>query len=195
MNNIYIDLGKKLTEQQIREVAKKYDVPYASLKAVILTEARSDGFYSHTLIPVVRFENHIFHKKTNGIYAKSHPTLSSKTFTNKYNKQGYNEYLRFLQAYDIDSDSAIWSTSWGIGQVMGFNFAVTGAMNLHQFMNNMFDSESKQIEAMMGFIKANGLLQAMRNSDWSTFARGYNGKDYALNKYHTKLASAYKQYA
>lgn len=195
MSNIYVDLGKKLTEQQIKDVAEKYDVPYASLKAVILTEAKSDGFYSHTLIPVVRFENHVFHKKTNGIYAKSHPNLSSKTFTNKYNKEGYAEYMRFLQAYDLDADSAIWSTSWGIGQVMGFNFSVTGAMNLNQFMINMFHSEAKQIEAMMGFVSSNGLLPAMRNMDWSTFARRYNGKDYALNKYHTKLANAYERYA
>lgn len=195
MNNIYIDLGKKLTEQQIKEVALKYQVPYASLKAVILTEAKSDGFYSHTLIPVVRFENHIFHKKTNGIYTANYPHLSSKSFTNKYNKEGYAEFIRFLQAYDLDADSAIWSTSWGIGQVMGFNFPVTGAMNLQQFMKNMFESEAKQMDAMMGFVKSNGLLPAMRNMDWSTFARVYNGPDYALNKYHTKLDTAYQRYA
>lgn len=195
MSNIYIDLGVKLTEQQIKNVAAEYDVPYASLKAVIMTEAKSSGFYDNTLIPVVRFENHIFHKKTNGQYTQSHPHLSSKSFTNKYNKTGYAEYLRFLQAYALSADSAVWSTSWGLGQVMGFNFPLTGASSLKQFMVNMFESENMQLEAMMGFIKGNGLTESMKSRDWVTFARRYNGEDFAQNRYHIKLADYYKQYS
>lgn len=195
MKELLQNIGKVLTEQQIKNTAIDFEVPYAAVKAVVLTEARSEGFYAGTLIPIVRFENHIFDKRTKGKYRDTHPHLSSSTFTNKYNKVGIPEFYRFLEAYKLDTDAAIWSTSWGLGQIMGFNYNLVKCASLKQFMEIMFMSEYDQLMLMMQFIKNNNLLDYMKKQQWDKFALSYNGKDYKMNKYDEKLAKYFKQYS
>ena len=77
---------------------------------------------------------------------------------------------------------------------MGFHWKSLGYESLQAFINDMYESEAKQLEAMIRFIKVNGLLLALKNKDWVKFARGYNGSGYAKNKYHIKLANAYAKY-
>ena len=36
--------------------------------------------------------------------------------------------------------------------------------------------------------------KALKDKDWSTFAKLYNGPEYAKNKYDSKLSSAYLKY-
>lgn len=36
---------------------------------------------------------------------------------------------------------------------------------------------------------------ALQSKKWATFARLYNGSEYAKNQYDTKLLNAYKAYA
>jgi len=193
--NIFSDLGKTLSEDQIKSIASLYNVPYASVKAVVLTEAQSSGFYAGTMIPIVRFENHIFHQKTNGYYTKLNPEISSAVRTNQYNKNGYAEFVRFQKAYRLDSDAAIWSTSWGIGQIMGFNYDLVGCKSLNEFASRMFDSELSQINIMFEFIRKKGLISSMQTQNWKHFALIYNGPKYAENQYDKKLEKYFNQYS
>ena len=39
------------------------------------------------------------------------------------------------------------------------------------------------------------LQEAIQNKDWKTFARLYNGANYAVNKYDVKMAQSYKKYS
>ena len=84
------------------------------------------------------------------------------------------------------------STSWGLGQVMGFNHKACGYSTVESFTQDMYISEGKQLLAMCGFIKSKKLHDALRTKNWNKFAYGYNGEAYAVNAYHTKLASAYQ---
>ncbi len=59
------------------------------------------------------------------------------------------------------------------------------------FIDDMYESEAKQLKAMGMFLKANGLISKLQRHDWAGFARGYNGSAYAKNQYDTKLAAAY----
>lgn len=77
---------------------------------------------------------------------------------------------------------------------MGFHWKSLGYNSLQEFVNAMYESEAKQVEAMMKFIKANGLLVHLKSKNWVKFARGYNGVGYAKNNYHIKLANAYNKY-
>lgn len=195
MSQILQDIGKKLTREQIKILASEYNIPYASLMAVIKTETLSTGgYYPNTLIPVVRFENHKFHEFTGGKYIETNPTLSSVKFTNKFNLKGINEYYRFLQAYAIDKNAAIKATSWGLGQVMGFNYTVC-APTLNAFVRLMYKSEYDQLIAVLKYCEINNLLRHLRTKDWDAFAEGYNGKYYRRNQYHIKLANWYEQYS
>jgi peptidoglycan hydrolase-like protein with peptidoglycan-binding domain len=47
---------------------------------------------------------------------------------------------------------------------------------------------------MQGYIVATGLDRALRDHRWADFARGYNGKNYAVNAYDTKLHDAFQHY-
>ena len=37
-------------------------------------------------------------------------------------------------------------------------------------------------------------MEALRNHNWSSFARGYNGPDYKVNQYDTKMKENYELY-
>ena len=74
---------------------------------------------------------------------------------------------------------------------MGFNFKACGYNNVEDYVNAMYVSEGKHLEAFGGFIKSVNLVRHLVTKDWAAFAKGYNGPAYAQNKYDTKLAAAY----
>ncbi len=61
----------------------------------------------------------------------------------------------------------------------------------------MYITEKEQLLAMGKFFVKHpkNLIQLMKDKNWDRFAFYYNGSAYKLNKYDTKLATAYKKYA
>lgn len=191
---------KTLTNEQIKDLANKHGIEYAGLKAVVEVEASGKGFIGD--VPKILYEPHIMHRlltKKNYItirnnLMKAHPNLCYPRWgTYKYGAESI-QHRRLEIASQFNRDTALESCSWGLGQVMGFNWKSLGYESLQAFINDMYESEAKQLEAMIRFIKVNGLLLALKNKDWVKFARGYNGSGYAKNKYHIKLANAYAKY-
>jgi hypothetical protein len=95
----------------------------------------------------------------------------------------------------VDRTAALESASWGLFQIMGFNYASSGFGNVEQMVTAMFESEGKQLAAFVSFLKKNGLDKSLKDKNWKVFARGYNGPKYAENKYDTQLAAAYAKYS
>lgn len=191
---------KILTNEQIKDLANKHGIEYACLKAVVEVEASGKGFIDD--LPKILYEPHIMHRlltKKNYItirnnLMKAHPNLCYPRWgTYKYGAESI-QHRRLEVASQYNRDTALESCSWGLGQVMGYHWKSLGYESLQAFINDMYESEAKQLEAMIRFIKVNGLLLALKNKDWVKFARGYNGAGYAKNKYHIKLANAYAKY-
>ena len=191
---------KTLTNEQIKDLANKHGIEYAGLKAVVEVEASGKGFIGD--VPKILYEPHIMHRlltKKNYItirnnLMKAHPNLCYPRWgTYKYGAESI-QHRRLEIASQFNRDTALESCSWGLGQVMGYHWKSLGYESLQAFINDMYESEAKQLEAMIRFIKVNGLLLALKNADWVKFARGYNGSGYAKNKYHIKLANAYAKY-
>ena len=191
---------KTLTNEQIKDLANKHGIEYAGLKAVVEVEASGKGFIGD--VPKILYEPHIMHRlltKKNYItirnnLMKAHPNLCYPRWgTYKYGAESI-QHKRLEIASQFNRDTALESCSWGLGQVMGFHWKSLGYESLQAFINDMYESEAKQLEAMIRFIKVNGLLLALKDKDWVKFARGYNGSGYAKNKYHIKLANAYNKY-
>ena len=191
---------KTLPNEQIKDLANKHGIEYAGLKAVVEVEASGKGFIGD--VPKILYEPHIMHRlltKKNYItirnnLMKAHPNLCYPRWgTYKYGAESI-QHRRLEIASQFNRDTALESCSWGLGQVMGFHWKSLGYESLQAFINDMYESEAKQLEAMIRFIKVNGLLLALKNKDWVKFARGYNGSGYAKNKYHIKLANAYAKY-
>ena len=192
-------MSKKLTTEQIKSVAKENNIPYAALRAVIEVEAKGDGFNADGT-PVILFERHIFRRRliANGKESlavrltKERPDICNTTMGGygKYSQQ----HSRMNDAAKYDRTSALESASWGIGQVMGFHWKSLGYPTLQSFVNAMYRDEVSQLDAMIRFLKVNNLDHHLRTLNWASFAKGYNGAAYEVNKYDEKLREAYNKY-
>ena len=118
--------AKTLSEGDYLNAANILGVNVPAVKAVARVESAGGGFLSNGK-PKVLFEGHHFAKNTNGKYDKSHPSLSYREFTRAfYSKDGIKEYARYESAKGLDSHAAMLSASWGMFQIMGFNYKSAG---------------------------------------------------------------------
>ena len=181
---------KKLDQADYERVAKSIGCEVAAVRAVVSVEAAGSGFYSDGR-PKILFEAHWFSDFTDGRHDDTFPSISSRVWNRSLYIGGVGEWDRIYRAANIDRASALKSASWGLGQIMGDNFGSCGYKDVEAFVKDMHESEGKQLQAMFGFIKSNGLATALIRQDWATFARGYNGESYRANAYDEKLADSY----
>lgn len=83
---------------------------------------------------------------------------------------------------------------------MGFNHKLAGFDTVEAFWDAMKISERAHLDAFVAFIRNRGLVGALRaisnvHADCIAFAEGYNGKGYAANAYHVKIAKAHARHA
>ena len=105
------------------------------------------------------------------------------------------EYDRLEQARKINHEAADASASWGMFQIMGFNYAACGEKSVDNFVKAMCMSECRQLVLSARFIKQSGMLSALQAKDWAEFAKRYNGPAYEQNQYDKKLAAAYQKFS
>lgn len=172
------------------------DVP--SVKAVREVEAPLGGFLQDGRVTIL-FERHQMYRqlKANGLdpehYTSTNPDIVNKTAGGYLGKAG--EYTRLAKAKQLHEVSALESCSWGAYQIMGYHWKRLGFKSVHEFLSKMESSERGQLECFVTFIKTDlNLLKAIRQHDWPTFARYYNGSNYRINKYDEKLEAAFKKY-
>lgn len=182
-----------VSEQGYIDAAKLIGCDVAAVKAVAVVESSGGGFDPEGF-PKTLFEGHWFHKLTNGKFAAENPTLSYAKWTKQfYGKTWQEEKARLAKAAELDKTSAHMSASWGMFQIMGFNFAKCGFKTIQQFVNAMCKDEDSQMTVFAEYIVNAGLADELRDQRWADFARLYNGPAFAQNKYDIKLAKAYEK--
>ncbi|MBT8381194.1 MAG: N-acetylmuramidase family protein [Ignavibacteria bacterium] len=191
---------KFLAEKDLIDLAKELKVEVAAVKAVYEVESSGRGFLTSGK-PKILFEGHIFWKrlKVHGLNplnlkAGNEDVLYAK-WTTKFYKGGEREYDRLNKAIKIHNAAALESASWGIFQIMGYHYKKVGYNTVEDYVKAMNKSERFHLKAFGKFIKSEGLVKHLKTKAWNKFARGYNGAGYKKNKYHTKLAAAYKKYS
>ena len=183
----------QLQERDFVAAAFALECEVEAIKAVCEVEAPKGGF-DRAGFCVTLFEGHIFHRYTKGKFDGSHPTLSYPTWTTKhYGKTSAAERDRLMAARKLDNTAALMSASWGKFQIMGFNFALCGFKTVFDFVLAMQDSEAKQLDAFVEYIKQTHLADELQQHRWADFARKYNGPAYQKNAYDVKLAKAYER--
>lgn len=194
-------MSKKLTEQQIKEAAISSGITYAALRAVIDVEVGNRSGFNADGTPTILFEPHILWRELGNVNyitkRKQLADLFPDICSQKWDKSLYNvrpQHQKLYVASVLHWEAAHKSASYGIGQVMGFNYKALGYSTLKQFVDAMHESEAKQLDAMIRFITVNNLKGALIRKDWAAFAKGYNGSGYRANKYDDKLAAAYRKY-
>jgi hypothetical protein len=107
-------------------LAQSLNVEAAALRAVAAVESAGSGFLPEpSPLPKVLFEGHAFHRLTQGRFDASHPTLSYPKWTKQfYSKTGAGEWDRLNAACALDRTAALQSASWGMFQIMGFNYGI-----------------------------------------------------------------------
>jgi hypothetical protein len=143
--------------------------------------------------PTILFERHIFSRETQRKFDSQHPDISNPR-PGGYGPEG-TQYDRLAVAMALDEQAALRSTSWGIGQIMGFNAKEAGFADVNTMIKAMVESEDSQLQAMANFLQHNRLDTALRGRDWRAFASGYNGPDFEENNYEKRLAAAFAQYS
>ncbi len=182
---------QRLTEEDYINAAKTLNVEVAMIKAFAKKEAKASGFFSNGE-PRILFERHKFHKKTNGLHSKKHPDISNSK-PGGYGKET-SQHDRLAKACVLNRTAALESASWGLFQVMGENWKSLGYPSLQNFINDMYNSEQKHLEAFIRFIKVNKIDVDMRKKDFASIGRKYNGPNYKINNYDTDLKKYYIQF-
>lgn len=192
--------SKELSEEDFNLAAQLLDVESAALKAVKEVESGRYGGFLPSGRPVILFEGHIFWNqlKKRELDPERHMTDNEDILYPKWDKSHYKggeaEYERLEKARKIHKDAADSSASWGMFQIMGFNYEACGEKNVSGFVNMMCKSELHQLLLSARFIRSGGMLPALQKKEWAEFAKRYNGPAYAQNKYDEKLAAAYKKF-
>lgn len=186
--------SRTLTDSDYRTVAQLIGCETATVRAVVEVESAGSGFLADGR-PKILFEAHWFSDLTKGKYDISNPDISSRWWNPNLYVGGTGEWTRLEKAMKLDRAAALQSASWGLGQVMGFNFRQAGYTDLELFVKEMAISEGKQLIAMFNFIKSQKLDRFLISRDWAGFARSYNGEGYRQNRYDEKLAIAYQRWS
>lgn len=177
----------------LANVAGALNVHAPEIWTVLHVETSGCGFLPDRR-PQILFERHIFHKLTGGQFDASNPDISNPQ-AGGYGAGGANQYTRLNTAYALNSDAALQSASWGIGQIMGENFAAAGFPDVESMVAAMIDSEGAQLDAFRSFLQSTKLAGPLQAHDWASFARGYNGPNYAENHYDSQLNGAFQQFS
>ena len=185
---------KTLTESDFERAANSLGCDVAAIKAVCEVEAPQGGFHEDGTTPRILFEAHHFSRLTQHQYDQSHPAISAPRWDRSLYVGGMKEHRRLADAAKLDREAALQSASWGKFQIMGFNWTLTGAKSLQEFINDMYRSEGAHLDAFVGFVKNSGLASPLLEHRWADFARGYNGAGYAANRYDVKLAVAHAKH-
>lgn len=174
-------MATPLTLDAISTVAKIAGYDPAAVRAVLAVETGGRGFDAKTGKILIQFEPHWFRRYT------------KHKIANEVSAQPL-EWRAFNQAFRLNPTAAMLSTSWGLGQIMGFNHAAAGFATVDAMVDSFKESEANQLRGMLRFIRSKRALhKSLLDKDWRTFAHFYNGPAYAVHNYHGKLAAAYQR--
>jgi hypothetical protein len=193
-------MSKVLTQDQIHTAAKTAGIEFAALRSVIQVECKGSGF-DNTGVPIILFERHIFYRQLSAEDKVDIQLKASHQRPDLCNpvQGGYGlesaQHGRLYAACAYDRTAALESASWGLGQIMGYQWKSLGYTTLQEFINAMYHDEAGQLDAMIRFIKVNKLVNYLNQHQWAAFAAKYNGRSYAINHYDTNLADAHKMFA
>ena len=179
--------------------------------AVLAIESGGAGMTD--LGPIIRFENHIFFDRWGASQPatfddhftfdssrrwqshrwRSVPTTDDWRVCHRDGQPGEWDVFRF--ASGLDAGAAIESTSFGLAQIMGFNFRRIGYASPFEMAEAFGAGDGAQILGFFDFVATSSggkLVTALQSNDWTTFATGYNGAGKAT-QYADRMIAAHDQ--
>lgn len=191
-DKFYIGAAKALEPGDIDRVAHDIGVEPRMLRAIVKIEAPRGPLDAQGRVTAL-YEPHI-------AYRMSNSSTRSRLVAAKiaYAKWGLIKYPK--SSYDrIDMCSKIASeelaadaTSWGMGQIMGFNAQSCGYLDAVSMVKAFAADAENQVAGMGAYILNNSaLLRAIIRRDFDAIAEYWNGAAYRKHNYQGRLKSAY----
>lgn len=132
-------------------------------RALAVFQVESKQAYDlETGLVMVRFESHIFKRYT------------QRTIANTHGNQN-NEWQALQQASEHNLEAALLSTSFGLPQLMGFNWQYTQHSSVEKMVLAFQNSCEQQVNGFFDFIVKQNLLKPLQQNNWPEFVRRYNG--------------------
>jgi hypothetical protein len=188
-----------ISEEQYKKAAEIIGCEVAVIKAVDEVESKGSGFLPDGQVKIL-FEPHIFWKRlqAQGIDPTKHQKgnediLYPKWVPGKYGSVS-SQWNRMDRAIKINRVAALESASYGRYQVLGCNYTYCGFKSAQELLNYLHINEGNHLDVFVRFIKSMKLDDDLRNKQWESFSKGYNGSGYKLNKYDEKLIKAYNKF-
>jgi hypothetical protein len=194
---------KRLNESDFNDAADAIGCHVAVIKAVTFIESRGDGFNKDGSVKIL-YEPFQFGRITkhrhNGISAKinniNYPLSLRGSWSIKAAMYGpaHIQHQKRQTALLYNKEASYLACSWGLFQIMAFNYKLCGYGNVYDFIKAMEQSEGKQLMAFVKFIINSGLDDELRDERIVEFAQKYNGPKYKENQYDTKLISKIEEF-
>lgn len=207
----------------VKKIAQEFNIEFAALMAFIEVESGGRGFDSTTGRIIIQFEPSWFRRKAVKEYEKLQALLKKResldsgdklssddaeyikkfefVLANKIEGQA-REWWAFNDAYTINANAAMESTSIGLGQVMGFHFKKLGYRTALEMWNDAKKGIERQIWQMAKFVATDPrLINAIKAKNWHLVATYYNGAGYrelaarlGREPYNISMQKAYNKY-
>jgi N-acetylmuramidase len=145
----------------ILEQATAADVEPAVALAIFAVESKR-AYDPTTGLVIVRFEPKVFLRRSGRLVTSDHSGQLA-------------EWQAIEEAYALNPKAALESASYGLPQLMGFNFGVTTHADARALLLGFQRSAREQVAGFFGFVAANGLVDEARERRFVAFARRYNG--------------------
>lgn len=195
--------AKYIRLDDIDQVAMSIGVDSKILKSLAIKEARASGFNPSGRC-LILYERHIFHRYavrkfgTNqaSIWSRQYPNICHSSWNQSAYYGGEREWDRLDLAKRLDPETALISCSWGMFQIMGFNFGLAGYHSVGEYVADMVKSEHYHLKALGNFVKNHKqLYAAVKTRNFEKIAYYYNGPAYKQNRYDTDLRKIYTSLA
>jgi N-acetylmuramidase len=157
--------------------ARAYRLPVETALAVFFVESQT-AYDPRTGLVIIRFEPQTFRRKAGQDASWSRGGQQT-------------EWRNLAEAFELDADAALLSTSYGLPQLMGFNWQVTRHPSARAMVLAFQDSCEEQVAGFFDFVDQNGLIRSILNGDWRGFTRRYNGPG-NVEAYSQRLIRAFE---
>jgi hypothetical protein len=190
-----------LTEADFVMAAAVLGTGVSPVLVLAFAEVESGGTsgFGPSGLPIIAYEGHIFRKYTHKQFDEEHPLLSYKYVKkagpewHHNNKDQATAWETLNEAMALHHDAALMACSWGMFQLMGFNYEACGYESVDDFIVAMKASAKGQLLAFVGFCKKqSGMVAAMQDKNFAGMAAIYNGQDFG--DYDNRIVRAYKKH-
>jgi hypothetical protein len=166
-------------------LGKELDIKPACIRAIAVVETNEKPFAGPGA-PVVRFEAHHWKKYRD---QASHAVAFDKHKNARDLVQRWDDFCAMRRANEV---AAILSHSFGMFQIMGFNYKACYCADPVAFLKEQMTVEGQFKMLKRLILSSPPLLSALRRQDPREVALHYNGRAYEKNKYHINWAAASK---